>query len=187
MNNFTSYFVAIPIPEQFKDVLFNVAGELKKVMPLAKVLNMSSSHITLYYLIQEAGEELPSVATKVEMLASSLRGGEVRVGSLSTFNNVSPILFLDVNYPAGLKDFNQLLDKVLSRYRAEDNNLPFHPHITIAVIPQGSAETFLKNNKSQVEKLSVNFSFPITEIAIYGADSHTTPEYQERIATIALQ
>jgi 2'-5' RNA ligase len=83
-------------------------------------------------------------------------------------------------------DFNQRLTDKLSRYHSADNNLPFHPHMTVARVNGIKNELNLKNYVLDLGRKigELNWNFPIKEIVIYGVDSTKQPQHQEKLIHI---
>ena len=101
----------------------------------------------------------------------------------------SKVLFLEVKYPKTLIDYKNKISEVLEKYSASDNNLPFHPHMTVGRIKsiQGQ-QSFNKNRNETLARLDrIHWEFEINEIILYGVDSTRSPEHQEKLLTIPVK
>lgn len=118
-----------------------------------------------------------------------LKNSEITVGGLGSFGGDDPrVLFLNVLYPKVLKEFNQSVTQLLEKYYAEDNALPFHPHMTVARITAPEAKQSFKGSISKLKNRldEINWTFPITEVVLYGVDSTKHPEHHAKIIIIPI-
>ncbi len=118
-----------------------------------------------------------------------IKGASLAVNNFEFFGKEDSregIIFLNVIYPSSLTDFNRQLTKELNDFNALDNNLPFHPHITIARASKTSSDSSLKNSvqflNSRINQ--VDWKFIVNEVAIYGVNSAIQPENQKKLITI---
>lgn len=64
------------------------------------------------------------------------------------------------------------------------NQLPFHPHMTLGKLINPNDRQIKEFVKERLSK--IKWKFKIKKIAIYGADTTKSPEYQEKIADILI-
>ncbi len=190
MRNYSSYFIGIPLPQKYQQDFERFLADISKISSLFKTTYPKTPHITGYYLDEQSQFNLPDIAKSVESTIGLLKGTELTVGGLDYFGEDNPrVLFLNVLYPEALKDFNQSTTKALTKYYANDNDLPFHPHMTIARITTPEAQKSFKESVSKLKtRLSeVAWTFPITEVVLYGVNSTKRPQYQERLIPISVR
>lgn len=190
MNNYTSCFIGIPIPEKYQQSFEGLLEKIPQINPLFKPPYFQTPHITICYLDKQSQSDLQIIAEKVKYYLEILKGVHLKIGGFGYFRKDDPrVLFLDVDYPKALKKFNEVITKDLLVYSAIDKNLPFHPHVTVAWIGDPEAQKVFKAYKSELESVleEVDWSFKITEVVIYGADSTKKPEYQERLISLPIK
>ena len=75
------------------------------------------------------------------------------------------------------------------KYRGSNNSFPFHPHMTVGRIKTTQAqESFkLSEKKLKLKLNTINWSFKVNELALYGVDSTKSPEHQEKLLTIPIE
>lgn len=188
MKDYTSYFLGIPLPKEYKKEFEVLLKDINNICPFLELVNPQTPHITVYYLDKQSKYVLPKIAEKVESTINLLKGVEITIGGLGNFGSDDPrVLFLNVLYPNILKEFNQKVTQLLKKYYADDNALPFHPHMTAARIVTPEAKQSFKESllklKDRLDK--INWTFPVTEVVLYGVDSTTHPEHHEKLITIS--
>jgi 2'-5' RNA ligase len=184
---FTSCFIGIPLPPLFQADFERVLRELALIHPGLKLVQKSTPHLTLYYLDDQAQNNLESIADEIKESVAKLKKTEITIGGLGVFDPGFPrVLYLNVTYPPVLEEVNTLFRKQLNSYYAADNNLPFHPHLTVARIPNDEARALYRQKERAVEELlkSVAWHFVIDQVVIYGVDSRLEPERQQKLITI---
>lgn len=176
MSKFTSYFLAVPLPVKIKYEYEQLLKDVGRIDSTLELASPKTPHITFFYITKEA--DIGRVEKLVKELVGSLKGLELEIGGWDFFRPGNPkVLFLSVKYPAQLTKINQLLSRELTDFSAEENKLEFHPHLTIGQIskPENFSIDEINNKLPRIL-----WSFPITEVAVFGADSTQHPEFQSR-------
>ncbi len=184
MKNYSSYFIGIPLPQKYQQDFETLQADVSQISPLFKTTHPKTPHITVYYLDKQSQSALPEIAKDVKKHLEILKGAKLKVGSFGYFGEDKPrILFVDVQYPPELQKFNKVISKSLSIYSAYDNNLPFHPHLTVAWVGDPEAQTAFQASKAELTSRlkKVSWTFDITEIVLYGVDTTKKPEYHEKL------
>lgn len=185
---FTSCFVGIPLPEEFQDEFKSFLRKINQIDPDIETTFREAPHITLYYLDKQSQNHLVEVEEIVKQYISLLKGVSLKIGGIDTFGGDNPrVLFLPVVYPDVLKEFNKVLSKNLKKFVTFDDELLFHPHMTVARFTEKSQATW-ENNRTAVEQAmkKIDWQFTVIEVIIYGVDSTKTPQYQEKLITIPI-
>lgn len=185
MNQFTSCFVGIPLPEKFQKEFEGLLKDINSLYPKWKTVYPKTPHITVYYLDKQSQHVLPSVVGIIQTKINILKNLVLTIKGFNYFtkeNLREDIVFLDIIYPHPFADFNQILKIELNQYYSADNNLPFHPHITVARV-KGLKD--VSNIENKIYK--PNWKFPVTEIALYGVDSTKQPQHQEKLVSIPVK
>ncbi len=126
---------------------------------------------------------LPLIADTVNQTLGMLKGVRIEVGGLGYFRGDDPkVVFLNVTCPDEVEQFSHQIAKDLSKYSATENNLPFHPHMTVAWLPTTQAKkTFWDKQQELTTLLDKNWVFDLKEVCIYGVDSTKHPQFQEKL------
>lgn len=187
IRKFTSCFIGIPLPDKYQKEFSDLLNKIQGIIPDIEVA-YDMPHITVYYLDEQSQDHLSEIENIVRGHTNLVKGFNLNVRGMGLFGEELPrVLFLPVDYPAKLADFNKLLSRNLTKFMTEDNNLPFHPHMTVARFKTAQAQSIWEKVKESVEQemKKIHWQFPITEVAIYGVDSTKNPQYQEKLITFS--
>lgn len=186
MKEFTSCFIGIPLPDEYRGKFSDLLKRVSVANLDLEMVDETTPHITVYYLDKQSEGNLEEVRKIVEENAQLLKDENLIAGGMNTFGDDVPrVLFLPIHYPKSLSEFNEIIVSSLSKFMAEDNNLPFYPHMTVArfnSVSQASWEITKSAIESEMTK--IKWQFPVTEVVIYGADSSKTPEHYEKLVSI---
>lgn len=190
MKEYTSCFIGIPLPEKYQQDFESLLADISITEPLLDTTDPKTPHITGYYLDKQSQLALPNIAKSVDSKVGLLKGVELTVGGFGYFRGNDPrVIFLNVQYPEVLKEFNDALTENLSAYYASDNNLPFHPHLTVARLRTPQAQLSFNSSKPKLTSRlnKVNWTFPVREVVLYGVDSTQNPQYQEKLISLPIR
>ncbi len=182
MKVYTTCFIGIPLPKKYQQAFETLLVDVSKMCPMLELIDPKTPHITGYYLDVQSQFNLTDIAKSVESIIGLLKDTKLTVGGFGYFGEDNPrVLFLNVLYPEVLKDFNQSITKLLKKYYANDNDLPFHPHMTIARINTSESKKLLEESNSDFKARlnEIIWTFPITEVVLYGVDSTKDSEHSE--------
>ena len=189
MKDFSSYFVGIPLPTTLQEDYEALLKTVGLISNNIEVVNSQTPHITIYYLAKFP-KLIPShVAEILKPEVNSLVNSVVTVGKFGFFGGENPkTIFLDTKCPESLIRFRKTISKFLVKNSAQDNFMPFYPHMTVAKVKnENYIEEFINLQPKLKELLDcISWKFPITELALYGANSTQSPEYQEKLAVIPI-
>lgn len=190
MKEYTSCFIGIPLPEKYQQDFERLLKDVSRIDPLAETTYPKTPHITGYYLDKQSQSSIPKIAEDVESKIGMLKSVELTVGGFGYFREDNPrVIFLNVQYPEALKEFNDVIIENLSAYKTPDNNLPFHPHMTVARLRTHRAQQSFKISKPKLA-LRLNeagWTFPVTEVVLYGVDSTQNPQHQAKLIPIPVK
>lgn len=189
MSKFTSYSIAIPLPDSFLLDFDRTLKSIEAVFPQAQTVSPSTPHITLFYLLDTAEEAFNKVSRVIEMHKTNLKGIKLKIQNFGYFRGDNPkVIFLDVQYPESVKEFSSKLCMDLNQYSARDNNFTFHPHLTVSTLKTDQAKESFKQIKEELVQVlkNVKWEFTLSEVALYGANSNEIPEFQQRLITYKL-
>lgn len=189
MKQYTSCFVGVPLPKKFQNGYEKLLADVGKLYPNWEIAYPKTPHVTVFYLDKQSQYVLTTIASVIQTKINICRNLILTISGFNYFTKGSAkegIVFLDIVYPSAFANFNQVLKGKLDQYYSADNNLPFHPHMTLARVKGLKNGSSLKNSVSRIEsKISnTNWEFSITEIVLYGVDSTKKPQHQEKLITI---
>lgn len=192
MREYTSCFIGVPLPKKYQAEFERLVAGVGKLYPNWEITYPKTPHTTVYYLDKQAQYVLPAIANIVQTKIRILKNLVLVVNNFDYFSKKDSrdsILFLNIVYPSAFVDFNLGITNKLSKYYSADNNLSFHPHMTVARI-KGinnilSMKHYISNIKCNIDK--INWEFPITEIVLYGVDSTKKPQHQEKLIHIPVK
>jgi len=195
MKNFTSYFLAIPLPIQFQAKFINLLKEIKFIQLSLQMVKPETPHVTLFYLTKEIEKNFKKVDGAIKANLDILKNSQLTIGGFGYFEKDNPktifraeretrvSLFLNVESSPSIKVFKEKISKLLVDYSTKDNLSPFVPHLTLAAIKTNQAKKDFLDKRQLIEQYleKISWSFNIEELVLYGADSKQQPEYQEKI------
>ena len=187
MKYYTSCFLGIPLPQEYKNEFGKLLINIKSVNLFMDTVHPHTPHITIYYLDKQSQFVLGEISKLLQSNIDILSGTKLKIKGFDYFTNENlKVLFLDINYSASLMKFNKKISKILRKYNATDNGLPFHPHLTVGRIKNKQKMNSFYKNKENVERnlSTIDWNFQIMELALYGVDSTKSPEHQEKLITI---
>jgi 2'-5' RNA ligase len=187
MEEFTSYFIGIPLPVKFQKEFEVFLQKVSMLSPSLQMVYPKTPHITIYYLTKFPKIIISEVNDLLSTRVDTLKNSQITIGGLGIFGGENPkTIFLDTLCPKELKLFRKRISKIFVNNSAKDNFMPFYPHMTIATVKTENYTKEFISAKQDLENLleGISWKFPITEIALYGADSTQSPEYQKKLASI---
>lgn len=190
MKVYKTCFIGIPLPSEYQKEFEILLNELGSISPSLELVPPEIPHITVHYLDDQPESALSVIAKEVESLISMLAGTQLTVGGFGFFGESDPmVLFLKVLYPEILINFNKKLAELLNRFFDDADALPFHPHISLGRMQTLQArEEFRKLTDKFKSRLSeINWTFPVTELVLYGIDSTNHTENHEKLITILVK
>lgn len=192
MKQYTSCFIGVPLPEKYQEKFEKLLDDVGKLYPNWEITYPKTPHITVYYLDKQSQYALPSIVRIIQTKIIILKNLVLTVNGFGCFTKEDPrggIVFLNIVCPSTFADFNREITYKLSQYYSVDNNLPFHPHMTIARVNGLKNKSSLKNYVSYIEHKigKINWEFPITKIVLYGVDATKQPQYQKKLVTIPVK
>lgn len=182
---FTSCFVGIPLSEKYQSEFEQLLDNLGHLLPGAQLVRKQTPHITLYYLDAQSQDNISEITQVIERCKSIVRGSKVRVGRLGFFDPGFPrVLFAKVEHEDQLNQINQKFRQDLKMFYAEDNNMSFHAHVTLARLPNDEARQQFNTQETAIKELlaAVHWYFEISELVLYGVDSTQGIESHTKLA-----
>jgi 2'-5' RNA ligase len=174
-------FVAIELPEEIKELLWQIQDQLQRhpAAQKARWVDPFSAHITLKFLGDVPIGQLPALVDALDAVAERKEPITVQLGDLGAFPNINQpqVLFIDVL--AGVEALSSLYNSVeaaLKRLGFKPERREYHPHITLARVPR-ELDTGQKRALGDLIGPTEIPTFPaFTVNAISLMRSHLTPE-----------
>ncbi len=186
---FTSCFVGIPLPEKFQEDFEALQESIHKIDPSLEIAYGETPHLTVYYMDEQSQNSLSEITEIIRGRRGMLNDTNLTIGGMDTFGEELPrVLFLPITFPPNLLDFNQVLRTDLKKFITFDDELPLHPHMTVARFWSKESKQNWSDVKDRIrtEMNRIHWQFPITEVVIYGVDSTKSPQYQEKLMIIPI-
>lgn len=188
MKEYTSCFIGIPLPSRFQNDYEDLLNQVSAISTEIVMAHPKTPHITVCYLDKQSQFNIQEIEKIIKGYLELIKGVKIKVGGLGYFRDNDPkVIFLNVESPKEVEEFSNVVSKALSTYSATENNLPFHPHMTVARLENPKAkEEFRDNNSDLVSLLDKEWEFELEELGIYGVDSNKHPQFQEKLISIEI-
>lgn len=148
-------FVALNIPDDAKEKLFNIIYQLNQ----DKSLNWETKekiHLTLKFVGDVEDELIPQIKNDLLFL-EEYKTQLLQITGFGFFFSyrVPRILWAGLKYSEELKSIAERLEDYFIRYGVEKENRPFKPHLTLMRIKNNPGESFINKFKnSKFEPIS---------------------------------
>ena len=190
MKVYKTCFIGIPLPNEYHKEFVILTNKLQNCYPSLELALPKIPHITIYYLDEQPQSKLDDIAQNVESVISVIKGVDLKVSTLGFFGDNDPrVLFLKVYYPDILVNFHNQVSKLLNKFFVNDDELPFHPHMTLGRMQTLQAKKEFKDLKGTLEIMleQISWVFPIKELVLYGIDPTNLTEGHKKLITIPVK
>jgi 2'-5' RNA ligase len=182
-------FLGITLPEEFQNKFQKLLTDLGKINCNLKLAEPEKlpPHITIQYLDTQSEESLSQIKEIISRDVNLTSNLQVNVSGMGYFKSDNPfVIFLEVKYPQTLASFQQKIQDNLADFIQNVAKQEFHPHMTVARIPDQKAQQSFRENQDKIEKLfnQVHWSFPITKLEILGVKPGDKERVHKTIFTI---
>lgn len=184
---FTSCFIGIPLPEKYQCEFESLLNKLGQLLPGARLVRPQTPHITLYYLDEQSQDNISGITQTIKKHSGVIQSAPITIGGLGVFEpEFVRVLYAKVEHNNSLGEINRLFRQDLNEFYAEDNNIGFHAHLTLARLPNDAARKAFADQESAIKELlkSINWYYEVSELALYGADSAQETEYHQKLAVV---
>jgi len=172
-------FIAIELPQNVKDGLARLRGELERAEhPFVKWVNPEAIHLTLKFLGNIPFKQVAEITKAIEEASKGTHPFHLEISGLGGFPNLKQPRVLWVGISGEI-------DKLLSLQRNIDSALtplgfakeerPFVPHLTLARIKERAAPVERKSFGELVMSTSSETSYPFDVAAVSLMRSQLTP------------
>lgn len=188
MKEYSNCFIGISLPSEYLSQFNDLLGKVEGIDPDLKVVGSVTlvPHITICFMDKQSQDNLAAIEEVIKKYIDLLKNSSLTLKGLDTFGDDLPwVLFLPVEYSDNLVEFNSRLTTDLAELMSQDNNLPFHPHMTVAKFSEKSRQSWRVNKDTvNAEMEKINWQFPITEVIVFGVDDIENPGLHQRLFTV---
>lgn len=141
-------FVALNIPDEAKDKLFDVVYKLHPEKNL-KWENKDKIHLTLKFVGEIDDNFLPGIINDLEFL-QEYKSQKLRITGFGFFFRFKEpkILWAGLKFTDELKSIVQRLDDYFTKFGIEKENREFKPHLTLMRIKNNPGDNFINKFKN---------------------------------------
>ncbi|WP_174614086.1 RNA 2',3'-cyclic phosphodiesterase [Virgibacillus ihumii] len=170
------YFIAVPLPMELKQYLYEQQQQLKQLVPYKQWPHPEDLHITLKFLGPVSPAQLNQLKEKLEKV-TDLYSFRVRTGSLGTFGkSIQPrVLWAGVEKTAALLKLQQLVEGLVNEAGFEQEKRTYSPHITLAKKWNDPTEKFPELEDTYVD----TYQLTVHQVVIYRIFPQSIPKYNQ--------
>lgn len=171
------YFIAIPLPEEWKELMSVYLKKLKSEFAFTRWVHPEDLHITLAFLGPVNDEKIEAIRESMMDIAHDTKGFPLTLDCLGIFGNPqSPRVFWHgVEESVHLNALRERVYVACVKIGFELERRSFHPHITVARKWQGPA--FMHD--SSLQELARKETFKVEEMVLYQSHLHKLPKYEK--------
>ncbi len=165
-------FIAIELPQEIKDILARLQGELKKSGADVKWVESKNIHLTLKFLGERNEKKIAGISEIIEEAAKNNYSFQAEISSLGAFPKIDfpRIIWVGINQgDSETKKIAQELEEKIAKIGIPKVDRPFSSHITIGRTKSASnRENLVRDLKNNADKLKEeNLRFPVTKITLF--------------------
>lgn len=186
-------FVAIELPEQVKDGLASLRGELKRAEhSFVKWVGAEGVHLTLKFLGNIPARQVTEISDTIAAAARGVPPFCLEVARLGAFPNLKQprVLWVGIRGElATLLQLQQNIDSGLTALGFTQEERPFAPHLTLARLRQTASPAERKAFGELAASASFETGYPFDAKAVSLMRSQLTPggAIYTRLSVIELQ
>ncbi|WP_339147320.1 MULTISPECIES: RNA 2',3'-cyclic phosphodiesterase [unclassified Sutcliffiella] len=179
MTTQTHYFIAVPLPKEWKEELHLYMKELKGKYPFTRWVHPEDLHLTLAFLGNMEESQKEKLVSLTLDVAAQHRSFSLTLSELGTFGNPqSPRIFwLGVENSPSLNSLRKDIYAACEKVGFQLDSRPFHPHITLARKWKGPGSIDQESLLTNSEK---GGSYEVKEIVLYETHLNRMPKYEEK-------
>jgi RNA 2',3'-cyclic 3'-phosphodiesterase len=181
------YFLAVRLPNEAKQLLYEQAVQWKSELMFARWVHHEDYHITLAFLGNASESQLNTTKKLVQKNIDGFSAFSLTIQHLGTFGRKdSPRIFwAGVHKEERLHQLRNLVFSACEQAGFQLETRPFSPHITLARKWEGSSSfaPVLLNDDNRLKEAPITFE--AKEVVLYRTRFEKTPKYEE-VATFPL-
>lgn len=177
MTTQTHYFIAVPLPKEWKEELQVYMKELKSKYPFTRWVHPDDLHITLAFLGNMEESQKEKLVSLIMDVAAQHHSFSLNLNELGTFGNPqSPRIFwLGIENCPSLNALRKDVYASCGEVGFQLDSRPFHPHITLARKWKGPGS--INQDTLHSERKG---TFEVNRIILYETHLNKLPKYEEK-------
>ncbi|MDP5275417.1 RNA 2',3'-cyclic phosphodiesterase [Chengkuizengella axinellae] len=168
------YFLAIPLPEEIKSLLYAYSMSLKKEMHFKKWVLQEDYHITLSFLGPSSVLQLESLVFHIQQITSRHEPFSLQLLDIHTFGltDAPRVLWVNVLTDKELFDLQEKVKEACKKVGFHVDERQYRPHITLAKRWTGNVP-FQTNQMPSLNQMQ----WICNKITLYQVDPRRIPNY----------
>jgi len=171
-------FIAIELPQEIKDFLSRLQGELKASRADVKWVEPKNIHLTLKFLGEIDEKKLEKVSEIMQETVKEKDKFQMRISSLGAFPKIDSPRVIWVGVALGDKEVKAIaedLEEKISKIGIPREARPFSSHITIGRAKSSlNRQELVQDLKNKADLGGKNLDFYVTKITLF--QSTLTPK-----------
>lgn len=154
-------FIAIELPEEKKEQLASIKGELEKIKADVKWVRPDAIHLTLKFLGEISGDRLEKIKTNLRQIIPGFGSFKIEIKGMGIFPhyNKPRIIWVGVDEEK-LKQLNHRIEEAMILLGFEKEKRDFIAHLTLGRLRS------LKNKDKLIRKIKELSNLSLGEIKI---------------------
>ncbi|MFC2948696.1 RNA 2',3'-cyclic phosphodiesterase [Virgibacillus sediminis] len=177
MNGLPHYFIAIPLPDRWKDYFNGIQKEWRRKLPYKQWPHRDDLHITLKFLGAVSNEKRKMLEDELRVLENQ-KALVVQAGGIGYFGtpNSPRVLWGGVERTNQLQLLYDIVEESAVNVGFQRENRSYSPHITLAKHWQGGPDP--ASIKEMLESYQSRDDLKVTEVVMYRIHPGHSPKYE---------
>ncbi|OGE30932.1 hypothetical protein A2631_04605 [Candidatus Daviesbacteria bacterium RIFCSPHIGHO2_01_FULL_44_29] len=164
-------FIGVLVPDDVAIAYERFKNKVRQAVP-GLGYSQDAPRITVWNSVDIRERSLEPMQNTLERHREMLRGASIMVSGLGYLLPDNPFMaYLEARVPPQLVDFRTATRADLSTF-CRDERLEYHPHLRFAFMPRQEQKRTFRRNEQKLREMcaGINWSFPVTQVAIWGKD-----------------
>ena len=182
-------FIAVEIPDEVKERLWSVKGELEEIAPEVRWVRKEGMHLTLKFLGNVEESRLGEIEEAIAEAVSGLGEIEAEVASTGAFPKADFARVVWAGVIGEVKKIRELqrrIENAMSSLGFEREGRSFVPHITLGRIKRPGRNRKMAAKLAAMSEYSFG-SFTIREVVLFKSQLHPEGAIYTALARIPLK
>ncbi len=185
-------FVAVSLPEDVRDALGRLQGELKRHdLSGLRWVRPEGTHFTLKFLGETPAGKVPAISEALAGVIKGRRRFRLALGAMGTFGGRRGprVLWLDITGDvARLREVQQAVEGALVEVGFPPEERDFSPHLTLARVPQPPRPGIAQRVSQALESVEPpRAEFEVREVVLMRSTLQAGGAVYERLAAFPLE
>lgn len=190
---FIRAFIAIEIPPQMRDELYQQTARLRERIggDIVRWAPVESLHITLKFLGDIPEAHLNFIKQSLIQTADSSASFEFSINRFGSFPDLNRprVLWAGIDAPAGMASLQQMIEEAMARLGYEKEKRGFSPHLTLGRVRPNASPAEIKIVRSAIENVRVGkiSKAGVDSVHLYKSDLQPGGSVYTKIHSAALR